>query len=52
MKSRAFKSSINLTGEVVQDLASTPWFIPATHFIADEDRMEGALKQIEQSIWK
>jgi excinuclease ABC subunit B len=36
----------NVTGEVVQDLKYTVVF-PATHFIADEDRMEGALKQIE-----
>jgi excinuclease ABC subunit B len=39
----------NMTGEVVQNLKFTTIF-PATHFIADEDRMEGALKQIERDL--
>jgi excinuclease ABC subunit B len=39
----------NMTGEVVQNLKFTTIF-PATHFIADEDRMEGALKQIESDL--
>jgi excinuclease ABC subunit B len=39
----------NMTGEVVQNLKFTTIF-PATHFIADEDRMEGALVQIESDL--
>jgi excinuclease ABC subunit B len=39
----------NLTGEVIEDRKYTVVF-PATHFIADEDRMEGALKQIEHDL--
>lgn len=41
----------NLTGELVQNLKFTTIF-PATHFIADEDRMEGALRQIEKDLEK
>lgn len=35
-----------VTGEVVEERKFTTIF-PATHFIADEDRMAGAIKQIE-----
>ena len=39
----------NLTGEVVESLKYTVIY-PATHFIADEDRMGGALIQIEKDL--
>ena len=38
-----------MTGEVVQNVKFTTIF-PATHFIADENIMEGALAQIEQDL--
>jgi excinuclease ABC subunit B len=38
-----------VTGEVIEDRKFTTVF-PATHFIASEDRMEDALKQIEHDM--
>lgn len=39
----------NLTGNVIENRKFTTVF-PATHFIASEDRMEGALEQIEHDL--